>query len=57
MGMVLEGEIELTISGETKKLTKGQMFLVPPNAEHSAVIGEQPTVVLDVFSPPREDYK
>lgn len=57
LGMILEGELEWTIGGETRKVGKRQGFLIPPNVEHSAVTGGQPTVVLEAFSPPREDYK
>ena len=32
------------------------MFLIPPNVPHRAVAIEGPVLVLDVFSPVREDY-
>jgi quercetin dioxygenase-like cupin family protein len=32
------------------------MFLIPPNTPHKAVAIGGPVVVLDVFSPVREDY-
>ena len=32
------------------------MFLIPPNTPHTAVAVGGPVVVLDVFSPVREDY-
>jgi quercetin dioxygenase-like cupin family protein len=33
----------------------GDNFIVPPNVEHHATAMED-SVVLDIFSPPREDY-
>lgn len=54
-GMLLKGKLELTIGDETRVCESGSMFLIPPNVPHRAVaIG--PAVVLDVFSPIREDY-
>ena len=57
MGMGLEGELEMTIDGEKKVVKKGEAYLVPSNVEHSAVANRGRAMVLDIFSPPREDYK
>lgn len=54
-GVLLKGRLELTIGEETRIVEAGSLFLIPPNVPHRAVaIG--PAVVLDVFSPVREDY-
>ena len=55
--MVLEGEIKLTIGDDTRLCKKGDAFTIPDNVVHSAAAGEKPAIVLDVFNPPREDYK
>ena len=55
-GMVLRGRMELTIGDETRTLGEGEMFIVPPNTPHRAASVGGPVVVLDVFSPVREDY-
>ena len=57
MGMVLEGTFELTIDGDTRILKKGDAYLIPSNVKHSARAFEAPAVALDIFSPPRENYK
>ena len=57
MGIVLEGEVEFTIGDETRRLQKGDIFLVPPDVTHSVVTHTQGALVLDAFSPPREDFK
>lgn len=54
-GVVIEGTLELTIGEETRRLEKGQMYIIPGDTPHSAqAIGR--TVVMDVFTPIREDY-
>ncbi len=58
MGIVLEGEFGLTIGKETRRLKKGDVFLVPPNVPHgTAFTTDKVAISLDVFSPPREDFK
>ena len=55
-GMLLKGRLELTIGDETRVCKAGAMFLIPPNTPHKAVAVGGPCLVLDVFSPVREDY-
>jgi quercetin dioxygenase-like cupin family protein len=55
--MVLRGRLEFTIGGETRTVEAGAMFLIPPNVPHNVKnLGPGVAVVLDVFSPVREDY-
>jgi quercetin dioxygenase-like cupin family protein len=56
-GVVISGELELTIEGETRKLGPGDTYIVPGGIEHSGGTGDAPTKVWDVFSPVREDYQ
>ena len=53
---VLEGALELTVSGETQVLQPGSVFVIAPHALHSGR-ALTPCRVLDVFSPSREDYR
>lgn len=55
-GILLSGRLRLTIGEETREVTVGAMFLIPPNVPHRAVAVGGPVRVLDVFSPVREDY-
>jgi quercetin dioxygenase-like cupin family protein len=55
-GILLKGKMELTIGDEARVVNPGAMYLIPPNVRHKAVALEGPLVVLDVFSPVREDY-
>jgi quercetin dioxygenase-like cupin family protein len=57
MGTVLEGEVELVINGEKKTVRQGDVYHIPSWALHSGRVSGSPARVLDVFVPPREDYK
>ena len=53
---VLEGELQLTLQGETRILKPGQVAVIGSNVPHS---GKAVTDcrVLDAFHPVREDYR
>jgi quercetin dioxygenase-like cupin family protein len=55
-GMMLQGKLKLTIGEEARLCHPGDMFIIPANTPHSAEPVDGPAVVLDVFSPVREDY-
>jgi len=57
MGLMLEGEADFTIGGQQMRVTAGQMWRIPGGVLHKVVAGAQPVRALDVFHPPREDYK
>ena len=52
---VASGVFEVTIAENTKILRGGDVFFVPENALHGAVCLED-GVLIDVFSPMREDF-
>jgi quercetin dioxygenase-like cupin family protein len=56
VGYVVSGRIRLTIDGESSDLGPGDSYHIPSNVPHGAITPE-PTVVVDAFSPPREDYR
>ncbi len=53
-GVVLSGEMELTIEGETQRLGPGDFYLAPGDAVHEARAGAEGCVALEIFSPVRE---
>lgn len=55
-GILISGTVELTIGDETRTVEAGSMFLIPGGTPHKAVAVNGPAVVLDTFSPIREDY-
>jgi quercetin dioxygenase-like cupin family protein len=52
---VASGVFEVTIAENTKILRGGDVYFVPENAVHGAVCLED-GVLIDVFSPMREDF-
>jgi quercetin dioxygenase-like cupin family protein len=57
MGLMLEGEADFTIGDQQMRVTAGQMWRIPGGVVHKVVAGQQPVRALDVFHPPREDFK
>lgn len=55
-GILISGRLRLSIGDETRVVEPGAMFIIPPHTPHRAVALDGPVVVLDVFSPVREDY-
>ncbi|MEX0763412.1 MAG: cupin domain-containing protein [Dehalococcoidia bacterium] len=56
-GRVLSGAFYLTVGGETKLLREGDHYVIPGGVEHAAKGTENPSLALDIWSPPREEYK
>jgi quercetin dioxygenase-like cupin family protein len=56
IGVMIEGAMELTIGDETRVLRPGDAYNVPPHLPHGGRTLEEGCVVLDVFTPVREDY-
>ena len=56
-GIVLQGAFEFTVGGETKQLRQGDAYIIPGGVEHTLVGSDGWSLVLDIFSPPREEYK
>jgi len=55
-GYCLSGRFKLTIEGKESLIEPGDSYLIPGDAEHSYEILEDSAAV-EVFSPPREDYR
>ncbi len=53
---VLKGTVRFTRGGETFEVKAGEQTLVPSGTTHGLVALEE-TLLLDVFSPPREDFR
>jgi quercetin dioxygenase-like cupin family protein len=56
-GFVMEGEVDFTIGDQTRHLTAGQYYAIPGQVPHRVVVGSGGAVCLDIFSPPREEYR
>lgn len=57
LGTIISGRIELTVGGVTKMLSEGDVYVIPPNVRHSGRTLDGPCVALDIFSPPRADFR
>jgi quercetin dioxygenase-like cupin family protein len=55
MVYVISGRLRITVGGVTFDASAGDNFIVASNVEHQAS-ALQASIVLDVFSPAREDY-
>ena len=56
IGMVVSGSMIMKIGTEARTIGPGDGYVIPPGTEHGAEVLED-TVVIDVFSPPRDDYR
>lgn len=56
VGYVLEGRVKMTIGGKVHDLEPGDSYFIPGGMEHNAVAATD-CMILDVFSPPREEYR
>lgn len=52
---VAAGRFEVVVDGQTRTLSTGDSFFVPPEAVHG-VVALSEGVLIDVFAPAREDF-
>ena len=58
MGYVISGELEFVIDGEKKLCRPGDIYFIPGDIVHSVkVTADGPSMIMDIYSPPREDLK
>lgn len=53
---MLEGQFELTVDGNLHTLVAGDVVVIPPNVPHQG-LAITDCRILDVFQPPRDDYR
>lgn len=53
---VVAGSFEATLNGEVRVLRVGDAFIAPHQTTHGVVALEQDSMLLDQFSPRRDDY-
>lgn len=56
-GIMFQGEFDMTIGGETRRLRPGDGYMIPGGVPHSLRSFEGWALALDIFSPPRDEYK
>lgn len=57
IGYVVSGSIEFTDGETTWSLVPGDFYHAPPGTPHGATAGDEGCVVVDAFSPPREQIR
>ncbi len=55
-GLVIEGEVTFRVGDEERVLGPGGSWRITSDTPHSVVTGPDGAVVLDVFSPARDDW-
>jgi len=56
LGIVVSGSVRFRVGDEERELGPGGTWRIPPNVPHEVTTGPEGAIVLDVFSPPREDW-
>ena len=56
LGMVIKGEVDFTLDGETRHLGPGGTWRILSNLPHNVNAGPDGAVVLDIFNPTRDDW-
>ncbi len=56
VGYVVAGRVEMTIDEKKFEIKRGDSYSVPSSVPHGAFTLE-PSIIVDAFYPPREDYK
>ena len=57
IGHLLQGEGILYVGDESRRISAGTSFWIPPETPHNFdAAGDAPAVLIEAFSPPREDY-
>ncbi len=56
LGMVVRGTVTFRVGEETRDLGPGGTWVIPSNVPHEVHVGPEGAVVIDLFSPVREDW-
>lgn len=53
---IANGSFEFEINGEIMLITKGDSVYIPPNNPHGTLSLEENSIIVDIFTPQREDF-
>jgi quercetin dioxygenase-like cupin family protein len=54
--LVERGRVRFTVDGVDRELSAGSAIHFPPGVRHGATMLDEETVVIDIFTPIREDF-
>jgi quercetin dioxygenase-like cupin family protein len=57
MSYVVEGRIRALVGGKAKEIGPGGVFIAPSNVRHGIELVTDKVILLDVFTPTREDFR
>ena len=56
MTLVVEGKVKFIIGGEERTVSAGDVLHFPPHTRHGATMLDEEVILIDIFSPIREDF-
>lgn len=54
--LVVKGKVKFFVSGEERIVSAGDVLHFPPHNRHGATMLDEEVVLIDIFSPIREDF-
>ena len=54
--VVADGECDFILEGKLYPMKKGDVIVLPSNTEHGAYASDKGCQIMDIFSPPRQDF-
>jgi len=54
--LVMQGNVKFTIDGKAYIVSAGDVLHFPPNNRHGATMLDEEVILIDIFSPVREDF-
>ena len=54
--VVVDGGFDFIVEGKLYPMKKGDVIVIPSNTEHGAYVSDKGCQIMDVFSPPRQDF-
>jgi unsaturated pyranuronate lyase len=57
LGLVIRGSVSFRVGAEERELGPGGTWSIAPNVPHEVRTGPDGAVVIDVFSPARDDWR
>jgi quercetin dioxygenase-like cupin family protein len=57
VGLLVRGELTFNVDGERRRVRAGEGWVIPAHAAHDANAGPTGAVVVETWSPPRDDFR
>lgn len=56
MSIVVRGRVRFVVAGTERIASPGDVLHFPPNCRHGATMMDEEVVLIDIFTPVREDF-